>query len=381
MTMTTFTVDITDFPSALPCPLLDQIEKPLAKYCIPVPAKYQVAVGGGGSGGTVGKRQVQLPVSPPPSPGRRPSATSTPSAVAVAAAIATSTTTSISAAAMNTDNSTTVNSATTNTTATATTTTTTTEDDFHRSAEYLKLQTKFTSSCFKWCAYTTLFVLGVACLLGDNYIYAMQHGLSSVTDGWFFRQSYSFNYEQWPRIKMHDILVGSGSSSSWWPWSSWSSTLGQAMRPWVPSFVRTLYQAGAIPFGALGGDAEEAAPWLVADSPILYHYAFALAHYLYATGLIVLDLDGPKQSDKVEMTAHHVITMFLVGFSWYWKLFRVGAVVLVLHDISDPLMEVAKLMLYSQRQWWANLWFASFAGSFLISRWLLYPVIILVPAL
>lgn len=43
-------------------------------------------------------------------------------------------------------------------------------------------------------------------------------------------------------------------------------------------------------------------------------------------------------------------------------------------------MEVAKILLYSGRQLGANLSFATFASVFLTSRWLLYPMLIVIPA-
>jgi hypothetical protein len=52
---------------------------------------------------------------------------------------------------------------------------------------------------------------------------------------------------------------------------------------------------------------------------------------------------------------------------------RFGAVVMVLHDMSDPLMEIAKLCLYSGQQGRANFWFASFAVTFIASRCYVYP--------
>lgn len=194
---------------------------------------------------------------------------------------------------------------------------------------------KFTSSLFKLVCYSSMFIVGCYCAVVDNWIYVLQHRLASYTDGWLFsKEGVVSNYQDWPEIRLHSILIDASSSSK------------------------------TVLFGT---------------SPIVFQYTFALAHYLYATGLILFNLEGIKQSDKVEMTAHHLITMFMILFSWYFKLFRVGALVLMLHDLSDPFMEVAKLMLYSGRQFFANIWFATFAFVFLLTRWVVYPLWVVLP--
>ena len=79
------------------------------------------------------------------------------------------------------------------------------------------------------------------------------------------------------------------------------------------------------------------------------------------------------------MLTHHIVTVLLVFFSWYSKLFRAGTLVLILHDLSDPFMEIAKLMLYTGRQTLANIWFASFALIFIVSRCVVFPMVLAWP--
>lgn len=79
------------------------------------------------------------------------------------------------------------------------------------------------------------------------------------------------------------------------------------------------------------------------------------------------------------MLTHHFITSFLIVFSWYFQLARAGAWILVLHDISDPLMELAKMSLYSGQKNFANFWFSCFALSFLFTRCIVFPLTVLYP--
>lgn len=112
---------------------------------------------------------------------------------------------------------------------------------------------------------------------------------------------------------------------------------------------------------------------------MLFHIQGALAFYIYSSVLLIFNLEGPKLKDKYQMLTHHAITMFLVWFSWYQKLHVLGCIVMILHDVSDPFMELAKMSLYAGRQNQANAMFALFAVVFLISRWVVYPMWILYP--
>lgn len=54
----------------------------------------------------------------------------------------------------------------------------------------------------------------------------------------------------------------------------------------------------------------------------------------------------PKQKDFLAMIIHHITTLFLMIFSYFTQFQRIGCIVLIIHDISDPLMEAAKCALY-----------------------------------
>ncbi|KAK3404536.1 hypothetical protein EUGRSUZ_K00842 [Eucalyptus grandis] len=46
------------------------------------------------------------------------------------------------------------------------------------------------------------------------------------------------------------------------------------------------------------------------------------------------------------MMSHHVITVFLIDYSYLTSFFQVGAIVLALHDVSDVFLEAAKVLGY-----------------------------------
>ena len=50
-----------------------------------------------------------------------------------------------------------------------------------------------------------------------------------------------------------------------------------------------------------------------------------------------------------------------------------------LHDMSDPLMEMAKLFLYAGNEFLANVFFVLFSVTFIISRDFIFPICLIAP--
>ncbi|KAJ3064263.1 Ceramide synthase 3 [Podochytrium sp. JEL0797] len=81
------------------------------------------------------------------------------------------------------------------------------------------------------------------------------------------------------------------------------------------------------------------------------------------------------------MVAHHVATVIVMLMSYVMGFTRAGVVVLLLHDFSDPIMELAKCCLYAGQKVLADVFFGIFAITFLITRNYMYPVLIVIPLL
>jgi len=105
-------------------------------------------------------------------------------------------------------------------------------------------------------------------------------------------------------------------------------------------------------------------------------YAMEVGHYFYACMVIHLE---PKTKDKFIMFSHHVSTLLLLIGSHCNSFCRVGVVVLLITDVSDPILECAKACQYLGLQWAADFGFNLFAALFIICRNILYPYFILIP--
>lgn len=78
------------------------------------------------------------------------------------------------------------------------------------------------------------------------------------------------------------------------------------------------------------------------------YYNMATAYYFYASFSIFFE---PKMKDRNEMMLHHVVTLSLLVSSFLGNTTKYGLAILLLHDVADPLMEVAKIFFYTKVKW------------------------------
>lgn len=81
--------------------------------------------------------------------------------------------------------------------------------------------------------------------------------------------------------------------------------------------------------------------------PHLLHlyYIMATSYYAYASVSIFFE---PKMKDRNEMLLHHGVTLSLLVSSYVGNVTKYGLAILLLHDIADPWMEIAKLCFYNK---------------------------------
>jgi hypothetical protein len=126
------------------------------------------------------------------------------------------------------------------------------------------------------------------------------------------------------------------------------------------------------------------AGWLVRDiEPLVQQYLFFyLGFYVYQMAVL---LKEPRLKDFWVMAVHHIVTMTLVSFAYAAGHYRIALPFIIVHDMSDPLMEIAKVFHYTRTEVrgvpLADVFFILFAGVFFVSRIVVYPRYLLWSAL
>ncbi|XP_051131797.1 ceramide synthase LOH2-like isoform X2 [Andrographis paniculata] len=100
-------------------------------------------------------------------------------------------------------------------------------------------------------------------------------------------------------------------------------------------------------------------------------YMCQCGFYIYS--IIALITWETRRKDFSVSISHHVITLILIAGSYVLRIFRVGTMLLALHDASDVFLEAAKVFKYSEREFEASLFFGFFALSWLLLRLVYFP--------
>lgn len=79
------------------------------------------------------------------------------------------------------------------------------------------------------------------------------------------------------------------------------------------------------------------------------------------------------------MLLHHGVTLSLLVSSFIGNVTKYGLAILILHDIADPLMEIAKLCFYNKLKILSNIFFVIFASTFIYTRVYIFPRYIIMP--
>lgn len=80
-----------------------------------------------------------------------------------------------------------------------------------------------------------------------------------------------------------------------------------------------------------------------------------------------------QHKDFWQMFIHHIATIILMCLSWIVNVYRIGTLVILVHDISDIFLDGAKLIKYSGYQKVCDTVFGLFSISWMVTRLGIYP--------
>ncbi|KAJ7179942.1 TLC domain-containing protein [Mycena crocata] len=115
-------------------------------------------------------------------------------------------------------------------------------------------------------------------------------------------------------------------------------------------------------------------PHIPLAAPVKFYYLTQSAFYTHQ--ILVLNAEAPRK-DHLQMMTHHVITVFLMGASYFFNFTRVGCLIMVLMDWCDIFLPLAKMMRYiGLSQIICDSTFAMFLVSWFITRHVLFNFVV-----
>ena len=107
-------------------------------------------------------------------------------------------------------------------------------------------------------------------------------------------------------------------------------------------------------------------PYHTVDQDIWLYYMVELSFYW---SLSITQFFDVKRKDFWEMFIHHNTTIALMMFSWSTHFTRVGTLVLIIHDCSDHILELAKIFRYINYRKSCDVVFVIFALVWVVTRY------------
>ncbi|NXF68702.1 CERS4 synthase, partial [Ciccaba nigrolineata] len=106
-------------------------------------------------------------------------------------------------------------------------------------------------------------------------------------------------------------------------------------------------------------------------SALDWFYLLELSFYCSLVATLPFDV---KRKDFKEQIIHHIATITLIFVSYCANLIRFGMIVMLVHDASDYILELAKMLHYMKWKRVCEAVFIVFAVVFIISRLVIFPL-------
>lgn len=105
----------------------------------------------------------------------------------------------------------------------------------------------------------------------------------------------------------------------------------------------------------------------------LWFYHMIILGYYWAITIEELPKPGGKGSDKMQMIVHHVITIFLTAYAYTVGQFRIGGLIMFIHEYSDIALLAAKTCHYAGYDAPTEPLFIAFVILWILTRCVILP--------
>lgn len=106
--------------------------------------------------------------------------------------------------------------------------------------------------------------------------------------------------------------------------------------------------------------------------PMKYKLIYLMEMAFYTVEQISLVFE-PRKKDFIAISIHHCVTILILIISFCSSYYRHGILILLCHNISDPLLEISKIENYFKNTIVSTIGFIIFASVFMIARLIVYP--------
>ena len=111
---------------------------------------------------------------------------------------------------------------------------------------------------------------------------------------------------------------------------------------------------------------------------VYWYYMVQISFYIWMSFCLMWDV---KKKDTKQMATHHGVTLGLLLISYSWQLTSIGSLILLLSDIADPFLELAKMFNYVQKEPHSTITFTLFFLAFVGVRLIIFPIYAIYPSL
>lgn len=109
---------------------------------------------------------------------------------------------------------------------------------------------------------------------------------------------------------------------------------------------------------------------------IKLQYMFEFTHYFVSIYFLLAD---PRSKDFLQMMMHHFLSLLLIVLSYKKNFLRYGVVVMFVHEICDPFLEIGKIFSYFNLEKTKLTFFVLFSVAFFTFRFIIFPTMVVAP--